>query len=270
MNTNTTWYKGFKDLNWKVNVYQALIWYMLLAMAMMSFCRILFIILNIEAFPGLDTGHTARLLAGGLRFDLTAVLYLNSLVIFLLLIPFKFRFKSGYQTTVRWIFIIVNTIGLAMNVIDFFYFRFTNRRTTFDVFNQFENEQNISELFFSFAADYWYGILIWFFLVGCIIYLTKRIKYSGPQLQHNIFFYFSGVAIIPVIIYLIIGGMRGGFAHSTRPITISNAGEYVKNPKEVAIVLNTPFALIRTYGKAKFKKVEYFTEQELAAIYNPE
>jgi phosphoglycerol transferase MdoB-like AlkP superfamily enzyme len=270
MKENTSWYLGLKALSWRVNIYQALICYLVLAMGMMSLSRMLFIALNFEAFPNLDAGHIIRLLAGGLRFDLTAILYLNSLVILLLLIPFKFRFLSGYKATVRWIFIVVNAIGLALNVIDFFYFKFTDRRTTFDVFNQFENEQNISELLLSFAVDYWYGILIWVFFVGCLVYLTGKIKYSGPQVLHNPAFYLSGIVVIPIAIYLIIGGIRGGFAHSTRPITLSNAGEYVKNPKEVAIVLNTPFALMRTYGKTKFKKEAYFNEQELATIYNPE
>lgn len=256
--------------NYNQNIYTALVKYWLLAMASMTVCRVLFLTFNYQTFPDLDFGHTLRLFAGGLRFDLSAVLYLNSLVILLLLIPFKFRFFAGYQSLVRWVFIVVNAIGLALNVIDLFYFRFTDRRTTFDVVNQFENEENISELLLSFATDYWYGILIWTILVVCLVYLTKKIRYSGPQVQHHVAFYLSGIVILPVAIYLIIGGMRGGFAHSTRPITISNAGEYVKNPKEVAIVLNTPFALMRTYGKAKFKKIEYFSEQELASIYNPE
>jgi phosphoglycerol transferase MdoB-like AlkP superfamily enzyme len=257
-------------ISFSQNVYTALLKFWLLAMGGMMVARLLFLAFNFSTFPDLDFGHTLRLLAGGLRFDLTAVLYLNSLVILMLLVPLKIRFLSGYQSIVRWVFIVVNAIGLALNVIDFFYFRFTDRRTTFDVFNQFENEQNISELFLSFAFDYWYGIFVWLILVGLLVFFSKKITYSGPQIKHTIAFYLSGFTILPIAIYFIIAGMRGGFEHSTRPITISNAGEYVKNPKEVAIVLNTPFALMRTYGKAKFKKVEYFKEQELTAIYTPE
>jgi hypothetical protein len=145
-------------ISFSQNVYTALLKFWLLAMGGMMVARLLFLAFNFSTFPDLDFGHTLRLLAGGLRFDLTAVLYLNSLVILMLLVPLKIRFLSGYQSIVRWVFIVVNAIGLALNVIDFFYFRFTDRRTTFDVFNQFENEQNISELVVSFAFDYLFGL----------------------------------------------------------------------------------------------------------------
>ena len=53
----------------------------------------------------------------------------------------------------------------------------------------------------------------------------------------------------PLIAGLVVIGARGGYKHSTRPISISNAARYVENPRDVAIVLNTPFSLIRTIDK---------------------
>jgi phosphoglycerol transferase MdoB-like AlkP superfamily enzyme len=69
---------------------------------------------------------------------------------------------------------------------------------------------------------------------------------------------------------LFIGGVRGGFKHSTRPITLSNAGEYVKYPRETNLVLNTPFSVFRTIGKTKIQKVKYFkSDEELESIFTP-
>jgi phosphoglycerol transferase MdoB-like AlkP superfamily enzyme len=73
-----------------------------------------------------------------------------------------------------------------------------------------------------------------------------------------------------LVAYLFIGAVIGGFKHSTRPITLSNAGEYVKYPRETNLVLNTPFSIFRTVGKTKIQKVKYFEdEKELASVFNP-
>jgi phosphoglycerol transferase MdoB-like AlkP superfamily enzyme len=68
----------------------------------------------------------------------------------------------------------------------------------------------------------------------------------------------------------VVAGIRGGFTTAVRPITISNANQYVDRPVEAALVLNTPFSLYRTIGKSVFVVPDYFTdEKEMAAIYSP-
>ena len=66
------------------------------------------------------------------------------------------------------------------------------------------------------------------------------------------------------------GGARGGLQSGVRPITISNANEYVKRPIECALVLNTPFALMRTIGKSIFKVPATFASLDASAkFFNP-
>src|ERR1035437_1202163 len=73
----------------------------------------------------------------------------------------------------------------------------------------------------------------------------------------------------PVEFALVIGAARGGYKHSTRPITISNAARYVENPRDVAIVLNTPFSIFRTFGKKPLAKYNFFDAERLKELYNP-
>jgi phosphoglycerol transferase MdoB-like AlkP superfamily enzyme len=75
--------------------------------------------------------------------------------------------------------------------------------------------------------------------------------------------------MVPLIGGLVIIGARGGYRHSTRPISISNAARYVKNPRDVAIVLNTPFSLIRTINKKTLVRYEFFDKSKLKEIYDP-
>ena len=75
--------------------------------------------------------------------------------------------------------------------------------------------------------------------------------------------------MIPLIAGMAVVGARGGYRHSTRPISISNAARYVENPRDVAIVLNTPFSLLRTFNKKSLIRYEFFDNKQLSEIYNP-
>jgi phosphoglycerol transferase MdoB-like AlkP superfamily enzyme len=75
---------------------------------------------------------------------------------------------------------------------------------------------------------------------------------------------------MPLIIFFFIGGVKGGLWTDHRPLTLSDAGEYVKDPKDISLVLNTPFCIYRTTGKTNIKRATYFrSEKELEAIYSP-
>jgi phosphoglycerol transferase MdoB-like AlkP superfamily enzyme len=258
-------------IDWKLtgNLYWALLLRMMLAMLLFSLCRVGFYLYNTSFFPDMTMLNFLRLMVGGIKFDLVAVLYINMLFIVLMVLPFDFRFSYSYQEVVKYIFFITNGFALALNVSDFIYYKFTLRRTTADVFKQFENEQNLSGLFFQFVLDYWYALLFWAFLIVLMVTLYNRIKFWGPQTKNRIVYYLSGIIIIPILAFLIIAGIRGGFRHSTRPITLSNAGEYVSDPRDISIVLNTPFTIIRTIGKTKIQRASYFTNEEVEKIYSP-
>ncbi len=257
------------DLRLSGNIYWALLLRLLLAMALFTLCRVGFYFYNMSFFPDMTISNFMRLLLGGLQFDLTAVLYVNALYILLMILPFDFRFRYGYQEVARYIFFVTNAAALATNVADFIYYKFTLRRTSADVFKQFENEQNMGGLFFSFVIDYWYAVIFWIGLVIIMVKVYNRIRVWGPQIRNRGVYYVAGFLAVPLITFFIVAGIRGGFRHSTRPITLSNAGEYVRDPKDISIVLNTPFSLIRTVGKTKVQKVAYFNENELDSIYSP-
>lgn len=74
---------------------------------------------------------------------------------------------------------------------------------------------------------------------------------------------------MPLIIAFVVGAARGGYKHSTRPITISNAARYVKTPRDVAIVLNTPFSFFRTFDKKVLVRYKFFDDDKLIGLYNP-
>ncbi len=259
----------YKNLKLKGNIYWALVLRLLLAMFLFSLCRIGFYLYNTEFFPEMTFANFLRILMGGLRFDLTAVLYINSLVILLMMLPFDFRFNKGYQTAIKYIFFLVNSIAIIANLADFIYYKFTLRRTTADFFLEFEDGPG-GGVFFRFLFDYWYVTLFFVAIATLMVILYNRINVEGPMIQNRVAYYSFGVLAFPIVVGLFIGGARGGFKYSTRPITLSNAGEYVTHPAETNIVLNTPFSIFRSIGKTKIQKVNYFeSEEKAAAFFNP-
>jgi phosphoglycerol transferase MdoB-like AlkP superfamily enzyme len=262
--------QALNDFRAKNNVYLALLKSFALCMLFYSIARVIFYLLNTDFFPDMTLGRFARIMAGGTRFDLTAALYSNSLFILLLILPVKFRFNRFFKKSVRSLFIIVNAIAIAMNMADSVYYPFTLRRTTLSVLDQFGNEQNMGNLLLQFLVDYWYAVLIWLVLVYVFAKIFQLIDWEGPQQKNNWVFYVGGLILFPGFIYLFIGGARGGFAHSTRPITLSNAAEYAAVPKDINLVLNTPFAVMRTATANVIQRVNYFpNHKDLGDVFDP-
>lgn len=251
------------------NIYWRLFLRLLLVMGLLSLCRLGFYLYNTDYFTDLSPGHFLWLMWGGLRFDLVALLYFNVLYILLLIIPVDVRFNHHYKRVSNLIFLLANGTMLAVNVADFIYYRFTLRRTTADVLSQFSNEKNAGMLWLRFIIDYWYAVAFWLGLMILLVFVTRRIRIGQPQGYSRKKSYLFSVVAVPLLGFLIWGGIRGGFRHSTRPITLADAGEYVKDPKDISIVLNTPFSIIRTWGKTKLQRVSFYQDDVLEKIYSP-
>jgi phosphoglycerol transferase MdoB-like AlkP superfamily enzyme len=257
-------YKSFSG-----NIYVVLAYRILIVIILFSLCRIGFYLFNHKMFPGITFSQFVSILKGGIVFDISALAYINMLFILLQIVPLDIRFNRYYEKTVKYIFFITNGIAIAMNGMDFVYYRFVNKRATSDVFKTFENENNLVKLFFRFLVDYWPATIFTIILWVLMVFLYNRFNVKKPSYTSRIRHYAFNVLMIPVAIALVIGAARGGYRHSTRPITISNAAKYVGSPRDVAIVLNTPFSLFRTFDKKALVKYHFFDDEKLNELYNP-
>ncbi len=238
-------------------------------MVLFSLCRIGFFLFNFKMFPGITLSQFFTILKGGLSFDISAVVYINMIFILLHIVPLEVRYKDVYQSILKYIFFITNGIAIAMNGMDFIYYRFVDKRATADVFKTFEHESNNGRLFFRFMFDYWPATLFTIFVWFLMVYFYKKVKVEKPGSINKPGYYSVNILMIPLVIALVIGAARGGYKHSTRPITISNAARYVETPRDVAIVLNTPFSIFRTFGKKALVKYKFYDDIKLNELYNP-
>lgn len=238
-------------------------------MALFMICRVAFYFVNIDFFDCLSLSQFITICQGGIVFDLSGVLYLNILYILMLIIPFRFRYQSGYLNTAKWVFYISNGLGLVMNCIDMVYFKFTNRRTTSTVFSEFANEGNLGKVFAEGFVEYWYVVLFGIAILFLLIKLYYSPKNIEPREEKNITYYTKNIVAMALALMFAIFGIRGGMGSFVRPITLSNANKYINKSLEAAIVLNTPFCMIRTLGKKVYKDPKYFSPEDLKKIYEP-
>ena len=253
----------------QVNIYMALLVRLLIILLLLTVSRFIFYWLNPSYFPGLTGERWWLILQGGLRFDIAAIFYVNAVYIFLQIIPFRIRYHAWYQRAARAVFAVTNGLALLVNTVDMIYFRFTLRRSTLDVFREFQQEEGKGSFLLRFALDYWYLVLFFVLMVMAMMWLYNRVAVKKPEPFRPWLFYPAGLALMAGIIALMVGGIRGDFRHSTRPITMSNAGQYVKSSGDIPLVLNTPFCMIRTAGRSFYKKENFFQPDEAERIYTP-
>ncbi len=258
-------YTNLRDLLFK-NIYTVLFWRLTILFVIYTVMRLLFYALNYQLLGAIPIDDFLRILRGGYRFDKTAILYLNIIVILMHVIPFHFRYNATYQKIIKYIFLVVNAVGIIINLGDIVYYRFTLRRTTMSVLKEFENESILN--FSHFIWDYWYITLLSIALIFLLIWIYGKTQVKRPSVHHPWYVYYPvGIVLMVFIGYQTVGGLRGGWTAGTRPITLSNATAYINKPEHRAVVLNTPFALIRTIGKAVLKQKKYFKENEAAKIF---
>ena len=90
--------------------------------------RILFIYFNNDILKIESINEILRLCYHGLRFDTSAIVYVNSIFILLSILPFYKTSTRLYQKFLFYIYFLFNSIAISLNFIDFGYYRFNYNR----------------------------------------------------------------------------------------------------------------------------------------------
>ncbi|WP_414000318.1 LTA synthase family protein [Flavobacterium sp. W1B] len=231
----------------RLNEYKVLLFRISLAYLFYFVARVLFYFFNADLLRVESVSDFLSLCYYGLAFDTTAILYVNLLFIVFSILPFWKNTKAGYQKFLFYLYFGTNLLAYATNFIDFIYYKFTFARTTIVALNVLEHETNKTTLFLNFLVEYWYVFVLFVLSSFLWVFLYKKVRVqSFKPTKYLPYFSFSTAGFL-IIVLLVIGGIRGGdFKKSTRPINLLDASRNVKNIVHSDIVLNTPFAIIRT------------------------
>ena len=243
---------------------------LLLAYVVYFVARVAYLAENYSYFsPAISAKSIGELLTGSLVFDTSAILVTNIPYIVLMLLPWHGKEQQWWHRLCRVLFVTVNVLALAVNLADAVYFKYTMRRTTTTVFSEFASEENLGGVLLTEVVSHWYFVL----LAALVGYALWRL-YVTPKLESRrlVWWKYDGAMLLSLaaVAPLVVAGIRGGFTTAVRPITISNANQYVNRPTDAALVLNTPFSLYRTVGKDVFVVPGYYSDAaEMEQVYTP-
>ncbi len=235
---------------------------------LLGLARLVFWAVNAASLGSINWSELPQLLRGALTFDTVSLIYANAIFIFFSLLPTHLRERKWYQHTLFWYYIVVNAIVLALNYSDIVYFNYTSKRFTADELFFFGND-NTGHVALKFAAENWFLVLCWALSVAALIVMYRVIGRPRPMVRSRWGYYVTDTAVLLGAIALCIGGVRGGFSRSVRPITLSNATQYTASTQKANLILSNPFCILRTAGQSRIAVPHYFDEAELATIYTP-
>lgn len=191
-------------------------------------------------------GEVVNALWFGLQFDAVSIAYL--LGPFFIVLPF---IKKGWSQSLAsaYYFIMLGAMNL-LNCVDAEFFRFTARRSTDDLFRYAFLSDDIFNIGPNLFLQFWY--LLAFFLVIMLLALWLYLKLFRDE-GTNIKLWKKGATLIPIALVLVLAA-RGGLRPI--PLTIIDAG-ITEAPHLNAVVLSTPFTILKTWGKPELERYEF-------------
>lgn len=239
-----------------------------MAVLLLSLTRMLLYVFNVTLFPGISLIDFLAIWFKGLRYDISAAIVLNSVFIFFSFFPFYLRSHPAYIRVMNLVFIIANSFGIAINLIDVIYYRFTLKRMTADIFDFLsQNSNEMMSLAGDFLLGYWFMSLVWIAFILFLVYFAVRTGKIGFSFKKwSAYRYITESLVFIMVLFLSSLGVRGGV--QLKPLAIIDAGKRVQ-AHYIPLVLNSPFTIYRTFGQQGVPYKQYFDEQKLESIYSP-
>lgn len=255
----------------RLNEYSVLLYRIALAYLFYFIARILFYAYNSDIVEVTSLSEFLQISYHGLVFDTTAILYVNGLFILLSILPFFINTKPNYQKGLFYLYFISNLFFYAFNFVDLIYYKYNFSRLTLAAWDLVKNEEAKGGMLFRFLITYWHVFLLFILVSFLWILLYQKVKVKHNLVENaKIKYIAKSIFGVLVIATLCIGGIRGDFKKSTRPINLVDANRFVKKSQQADLVLNSTFSFLRTLGVQSFKKTDFnISESVVKANFQP-
>lgn len=245
-----------------------LVYRLALVYVVLAICRAVFYIYNYDLIGSISRDEFWSMATGAVKFDTVSMLYANVLFIILALLPFRARAKKWWRTAMFCYYMAANAILITLNLTDAIYFHYTQKRVTSEEFFFADNDNSI-QLMLKFGAENWHLVVLGIGLIAALWFAYRRKVVPFTPIRNKAAYYISGAALLALALWLSVGGIRGGFARTTRPITLSNATQYTASPSKANLLLSNPFCIVRTMGNKRVTYTKYFNDEQLDKIFSP-
>lgn len=241
---------------------RVLVLQLLVSFLCMTIIRVIFHFSNLSKFDEIGLGDY---LAGSLFDIYTIGIFFIPYYCFFLL-PFHKRSNKIHWIVSKSLFHITNTVLIILNVIDVEFYKFTLKRSGYDVVQMMSYGSDFGNLIDAFFLDYWMLVILGILLIVLSEYLLRKIGKPNDSPFTLKTYIIQFVLMLILIPSLMIMG-RGGIG--LRPVGIMHAGKYT-DLKNIPFVLNTGFTFIKSINDKSLEEKNYFEDEyELKTIYNP-
>ncbi len=226
-----------------------------LSMLFFSTSRLLFYVFNSKFLPP----ATALDFFYGLKFDLSAAMYVNTILWLTYILPLSIRTQKGHLLCQKIIFIVSNFIALGFELGDVGYFRFANRRMVLSDFDLFKNTLYMIP---KLLLENWYLV----FMGICSIFIFNILyKITTLATLTKKTFWLSQLSLSFVGIGIFIVAARGGLQH--RPLTPLSSAEFASDLRLMPLVSNTTLNVIHSSGQRFLAEKTYMSDAEAERIF---
>ena len=231
----------------------------LILLALYSSSRIYFYLNNKDT---IDPHYFLEFIAG-IRFDISALVYINIPLFILLLLPHNLRSGKKYRKLTNYLFYMINIPFLLINNIDIEYYKFTQKRSTSDLFRLMSLGNDAKYIIPQFIKYYW-PITLFSIIQLYLLFKVKEIP--NHKFSLNLTAFSKQLLVLVLSSGLFIISARGGL--QLKPINTINAGELCGS-QNTSLILNTPFCILQSFDEKELITYNYFNQPELENIYSP-
>jgi phosphoglycerol transferase MdoB-like AlkP superfamily enzyme len=214
---------------------------------------------NRATFQEAEAGQVLLAFWHGFRFDVAGLLLLNIPFLLLSLVPSRAR---GWQRLVRAVWLLLNGLGVALNLIDTEYFKFIGRRTSNELATIGDDvRRQASQL----VLTYWYLLIPFGLLLAALwrlyplpksapagntTFLSPKPQAPGPKTG---LLYAAQVLMLAALVVL---GIRGGL--QLKPLRTGHA--FGQQPAVLGhLALNSTFTFLKSLGAETIERKQYFS-----------
>lgn len=249
---------------WIYRWLKLLLW-IVLCLLVFELSRLVMFLFHFNYFKEISFRELIRIFTGGLRFDLISVTISNALLIILLMIPVNFSVYKKHIKTFLYVNFLICSVFLLFNFIDIPYFSFIHKRSTKDIFFQIGGQTDVIRQLPQYLKDYWWLMVLFLVSLFMMYKIYKMLFFT--LVQRHFSYHWNKIGLVLFLLNTIITvtlciiAIRGGLQRI--PLDMVDAGFYAK-PHFTALVVNTPFSIIKSFEQKHLTEYHFFDDKENA------